>query len=213
MILQAFPSGPFETNAYIVACPFTKEAAIVDPAPNSAAAILSFIEQQQLKPIKIILTHSHWDHIAEVAALKDQLPVAVWIHEADLPNLQHPGADGLPCWIPLKGVTPDGFLKEGDPVSIGRLTFTVIHTPGHSPGSICLYEPQQHILLSGDTLFKGTIGNLSFPTSVPDAMWSSLQKLEKLPPETHVYPGHGPSTTMGQETWLPQAKQLFNESF
>lgn len=209
MIIQDFPSGPFATNSYVVACPITKEAAIIDPAPDSAEAITSFVEEKQLKPTSILLTHSHWDHIADVPTLKKRFPVKVWIHEADVPNLQTPGADGLPYWIPLTGVKPDDLLKEGDQISIGSLNFIVIHTPGHSPGSICLYEPQQHVLIAGDTLFKGSIGNLSFPTSNADQMWPSLQKLAKLPPQTKVYPGHGPSTTIGKESWLPQAQQLF----
>ncbi len=100
-------------------------------------------------------------------------------------------------------------LEEGDRISIGEIAFTVISTPGHSPGCVCFYCEKEHILFSGDTLFKGTIGNLTFPTSVPDEMWPSLDKLAALPPETKVYPGHGPSTTIGDESWLPRARKLF----
>ncbi len=211
MFIQIFPSGPFSTNAYVAACEQTREAAIIDPAPDSFSAICAFVEFRELTCRKILLTHSHWDHIADVQRLKEQYGVPVYIHSLDAPNLRQPGADGLPCWLNIPGVEPDVLLKEGLVVPVGNLTFQVIHTPGHSPGSICFYEPQQHVLFSGDTLFKGTIGNLSFPTSQPDLMWPSLDKLSRLPQQTRVFPGHGPETTLAAEsTWLPRAKQLFS---
>lgn len=213
MIIQDFPSGPFETNAYVVACPVTRKAAIIDPAPDSFAAIVNYLTTNQLSPDKILLTHSHWDHIADTAPLKKKYQIPVLIHAEDAPNLEKPGADGLPCWIPIEGVKPDQFLKEYEIVKVGNLAFEVIFTPGHTPGGICLYAKEQGVLFSGDTLFRGSIGNLSFSTSRPSLMWNSLDKLAKLPLETVVYPGHGPSTTIGQESWLPKAKQIFGHSF
>jgi glyoxylase-like metal-dependent hydrolase (beta-lactamase superfamily II) len=209
MVIQAFPSGPFSTNAYLVACTQTNQAAIIDPAPESHVVIDAYLQMYPFTVTHILLTHSHWDHIADVAELRKQLNVPVYVHALDAPNLEKPGSDELPCWIPISGVKPDGYLEEGDSIQIGHLLFKVIHTPGHSPGSVCFYEPKQQILFSGDTLFKGTIGNLSFPTSQPDRMWESLDKLSKLPLQTKVYPGHGPQTTIGAESWLPQARQLF----
>ena len=94
-------------------------------------------------------------------------------------------------------------------MKLGSLNFQVIFTPGHSAGSICFYEKRQRILFSGDTLFQGSIGNLSFPTSRPDLMWSSLTKLSKLPPHTQVFTGHGPSTTIENESWLANAQSHF----
>lgn len=210
MKVQAFPSGPFDTNAYVVACEKTGQAAIVDPAPNCADAVKVYLSENQYLPKKILLTHSHWDHIADTALLKAFYQIPVFVHPLDAPNLESPGADRLPCWIDIEGVKPDGFLNDHDTVRIGNAPFTVIHTPGHSPGSICLYNQEDHLLISGDTLFHGSIGNLSFPTSQPELMAHSLEKLAKLPANTKVYPGHGPATTIGQERWLPNAKQLFN---
>ena len=211
MLIQVFPSGPFSTNAYVVACPLTREAAIFDPAPDSAVAIQAFLSDQQLKPQKILLTHSHWDHIADVQQLKEFYQIPVAIHPLDAPNLQRPGADGLPCWITIPSVQPDILLEEGMQVPVGNLVFHVLYTPGHSPGCVCFYESQQQMLISGDTLFKGTIGNLSFPTSQPDLMWSSLAKLARLPPQTRIFPGHGPATTLAAESaWLSDAKKLFD---
>jgi len=209
MMLKAFPSGPFETNAYVVACPRTRHAAIVDPAPDSFDAITSYIEHQHLKPTALLLTHSHWDHIADASRIKEKYKIPVYIHKDDAPNLESPGEDGLPCWIAIEGVTPNHLIDQGSTIDVGDLHFEVLHTPGHTPGGVCFYCPGENLLLSGDTLFKGTIGNLSFATGRPSLMWPSLDKLAKLPPQTHVYPGHGPSTTIGQEKWLPRAEEIF----
>lgn len=212
MFIQVFPSGPFSTNAYVVACAQTRQAAILDPAPDSFSEIQTFLANQQLNAQKILLTHSHWDHIADVRQCKDHYHIPVYIHPLDAPNLEQPGADGLPCWLRIPTVQPDVLLEEGMEVPVGQLKLRVLHTPGHSPGSVCFYEPKEGILFSGDTLFQGTIGNLSFPTSQPDLMWPSLAKLAQLPPETRVFPGHGSATTLAAESsWLPYAKNLFDK--
>lgn len=157
----------------------------------------------------ILITHSHWDHICDAAKLKAQYRAPVFVHPLDLANLENPGSDGLPLMFNIEGVLPDKFLNEGDIVELGDLRFEVIHTPGHSPGGICLYNKEHGILFSGDTLFKGSIGNLSFPTANPTEMWKSLAKLAKLVPETVVYPGHGLPTTIGKESWLERAEEIF----
>jgi hydroxyacylglutathione hydrolase len=209
MLIEIFPSGPFETNAYVIACPATLDAAIVDPASESAEAIISFCSKNYLIPRKILLTHSHWDHLADAAPLKKHFNIPVYVHPLDKPNLENPGSDGLPCWIPIEGVLDSLSLKEGEEVRVGNISLKVIYTPGHTPGGVCFYAEKERILLSGDTLFKGTIGNLSFPTAQPNLMWDSLSKLAQLPPETKVFPGHGLSTTIQTESWLSNAKQIF----
>ncbi len=195
----------------VMGCSKTRKAVIFDPAPGSAEPINAYLTEHQLTPEIILLTHSHWDHIADVAALKTKWQIPVAVHSADAPNLERPGADGLPTFLPIQGVTPDRLLSDGEEISVGSFKFRVIHTPGHSVGSVCFYEPGLGLLISGDTLFKGTIGNLSFPTSRPDEMWSSLEKLQKLDPSTKVFPGHGPDTVLSLESWLPRAKELFGE--
>jgi hydroxyacylglutathione hydrolase len=209
-MIQPFPSGPCFTNAYVVGCAATKKAAVVDPAPDSADTILSYLTKNQLYLDKILITHSHWDHIADTAALKAKYPDAlVLIAADDVLNLEVPGSDGLPCWLDIPGVKPDLLIKEGDIIELGSLRLEVISTPGHTPGGVCFYCKEQQFLLSGDTLFKGTIGNLSFPTARPRLMWDSLKKLARLPAVTKVYPGHGSSTTIGAETWLADAEHFF----
>ena len=123
--------------------------------------------------------------------------------------LEFPGSDGLPCWIKIEGVVPTHLINEGDSLVIGDLHFSIIHTPGHTPGGVCFYCAQEKLLLSGDTLFKGTIGNLSFSTGRPEQMWPSLAKLALLPSDTQVYPGHGEKTTIGNEKWLDKAEEIF----
>lgn len=209
-MIQAFPSGPLSTNAYVIHCPVTKKAAVIDPAPNSFKAIDSYLSDNQLHLEKILLTHSHWDHIADTAALKQKYPHAlVLISAEDAPNLETPGADGLPCWLDIPGVKPDLFLKEGDRITLGSLNFEVIATPGHTPGGVCFYCREHNFLIAGDTLFKGTYGSLSLPTARPHLMGDSLKKLSKLPPEVTVYSGHGPTTTIGAETWLKNSDQSY----
>ena len=209
MIIQAIPSGPLDTNAYVVACATTRQAAIVDPGLDSADAISNYLKKNNLQPVAIFLTHSHWDHTGNVAELQQKYHIPVLIHFNDKDNLEIPGSDKLPMFIPITPTKADRYIEEGEELSVGNLRFTVIATPGHSPGSVCFYEKQEGVLLAGDTLFRGSIGNLSFPTSEPDNMWPSLAKLAKLPANTKVYPGHGGMTTIGAESWLPQAKKIF----
>lgn len=208
-MIAAFPSGPFYTNAYVLACPETRQAAIIDPAPESADKIIRHINSKSLEPKYILLTHSHWDHIADVAALKGHYKIPVYIHSEDAQNLISPGSDGLPCWIDIPPVQPDVLLQDGDKIVLGNLNLHVIHTPGHTPGGVCYYCPELKILISGDTLFQGTIGNLSFPTARANLMWDSLKRLAMLPKETVVYPGHGVKTAIGTESWLNDAENLF----
>jgi hydroxyacylglutathione hydrolase len=211
MIIKIFPSGPFATNAYIIACPETKEAAIIDPAPDSFNKIVSYLDDQQLTPKLLLITHSHWDHTADAAAVKKKYLLPIYIQFEDVKNLESPGSDGLPCWIHIDGVSPTQFINEGDVIHLGKINLRVIHTPGHTPGGVCFYCPEENVLFTGDTLFKGTIGNLSFPTARPHLMWPSLAKLAKLPSQTKVYPGHGDPTTIGAERWLDRAEELFGD--
>ncbi len=205
MILEFFPSGPAETNAYLLGCPETKRAVVIDVPFESTPLLLQRSQALSLSIEMILLTHSHWDHTAEVALLKERLNIPVYVHKEDAGNLEDPGSDGLPLFFPIAGVKPDGFLSDGQELEIGSLHIQVIHTPGHTPGGVCFYLPKEMVLISGDTLFRGTIGNLSFPTARPALMWNSLKRLAALPEETKVYPGHGEPTTIGREKWIAQA--------
>ena len=209
MFVKAFPSGPFQTNCYLIGCPETQKAVIVDPAPDVLPSLRSEIQLHPYEIVAIWLTHSHWDHIGDLAKVKALWPVPVAVHPLDEGNVKNPGSDGLPCWISIDGVVPDHHFFEGEMLRVGNLNFRVIHTPGHTPGGVCLYCEKEKVLISGDTLFKGSIGNLSFPTSCAEDMWKSLSKLEMLPKDTQVFPGHGGSTHLSQESWLKNAKNIF----
>lgn len=211
MFIFKFPFGPFETNAILVGCEKTLKAAIVDPSPGSGNAILQKVKEHGLTVEKVLLTHSHWDHFADAFSLKEKTGAPLYVHPLDAKNIELPGSDGIPLFIPIAAVKADHFLNEGDVITVGSLNFEVIHSPGHSPGSVCYYMREKKVLLSGDTLFQGSIGNLSLPTGQPELMWRSLDKLAKLPAETRVIPGHGADTTIGKEHWLSRAKQIFSE--
>lgn len=211
MILEIFCSGPAFTNAVLLGCTRTKEAAIIDAPAGSGDMLIDRVEALGLDLKMLLLTHSHWDHFADMAYLKKKMSAPLYVHELDAPNLKKPGADHLPMLIPIQAVEPTGFLGDGQILTLGTFKIEVIHTPGHSPGSVCFYIQEKQILISGDTLFRGTIGNISFPTSSPDKMWESLAKLAKLPPATRVIPGHGDETTIGAESWLAHAKEYFGD--
>lgn len=199
MFLKAFPFGPFQTNAYLLMCEETKHAAIIDPSHGCLKAVKAEVERQGAIVEKFLITHSHWDHFGDLAALKRLYKAPIYVHPLDAENLWHPGSDGLPLIVPVEGVEPDHLFNDGDRLQVGRLQLNIIHTPGHCPGAVCLYIKESATLLSGDTLFRGTIGNLSLPTSCADHMWKSLEILGALPDETVVFPGHGGKTTIGAE--------------
>jgi glyoxylase-like metal-dependent hydrolase (beta-lactamase superfamily II) len=203
--IQVFPSEPIGTNAVLVA---SSKAVVIDAPMGSFAHAQAFAAQHGLQIVGLFLTHTHWDHIVDAHLYKDHhIPISV--HKDDAPNLETPGADGLPLFFPIQGVKPDHFLTDGEVVFSEGVPMRVIHTPGHSGGSVCFFLEKEKILISGDTLFRGTIGKLTFPTSRQDLMWSSLHKLSLLPPETRVIPGHGEETTIRDEPWLANAKKKF----
>lgn len=199
MIVKRFSTGLVDTNSYLLACPSSKLAVVIDAGQNSGKELSSYAEKHQLKIEKILLTHSHWDHIADVAYLKKHLHIPVYIHQDDASNMEVPGSDGLPLLISIQGVEVEHYLKDGEIIDVGDLYIEVIHTPGHTPGGVCFYLEKEKGLFSGDTLFQGAIGRLDLPTARPRKMLESLKKLEKLPQETSVYPGHGENTTIKQE--------------
>lgn len=209
MFIKTFSSGPLDTNCYLIGCPVTRQAAVIDAPQGVASSVLKEAEREQLQIKMMLITHSHWDHIADAAALKKALNIPLYIHFLDHQNLASPGSDGLPLFFPIEKSQADGYLKERDQFQIGNLQLEIIETPGHSPGGVCFWLPKEKILFSGDTLFQGSIGNLSFSTARPALMWESLKKLAKLPPETKVYPGHGLPTTISAEAWITQAQSIF----
>jgi glyoxylase-like metal-dependent hydrolase (beta-lactamase superfamily II) len=127
----------------------------------------------------------------------------VYVHREDAENLRVPGSDGIPNTYGIEGAEPDGMLADGDEKVLGLLRFKVVHTPGHSPGCVLFYFEKEKVLISGDTLFRGTYGRVDLPSSNPQKMKESLAKIKQFPDDVTVYPGHGGSTTIGREQrWL-----------
>lgn len=208
--LDSFPCGPLATNALLLGSIQKGKGVIIDPAEGSASLLLHAAKERKLTIESILLTHSHWDHLIDLAPLVDQLKVPVFVHQADSENVRRPGSDGLPLLSPCQGVEKLLFLEEGQRLTVGTLILEVLHTPGHSPGGVSFYLAKQKVLISGDTLFKGSIGNLNLPGTNRALMWSSLKRLAKLPSDVAVYPGHGETTTIGAEKNLMEhAQEIF----
>ena len=201
--LHAFELGRCATNAYVVAPPHgdSEDCWIVDPGEDPQP-LLAFLRGSPLQPVAILCTHAHADHIAGIDQVRGEL--------GELPVLAHPlerdwFADpmlNLSQFIgePVSVTPPSGELRNGDALTLGATEWKVLHTPGHSPGSVTLWCPAARTALVGDTLFLDSIGRIDFPGSDADAMRDSLQQvLMKLPDDTRVFPGHGPDTTIGRE--------------
>ena len=190
--------GEFGTNCYIVACPETGEYAVIDPG-SPDPWVLATLREHGLKPSRIILTHGHLDHIGGVADVKAATGARVAVHGADAPMLTDTMLNGSAYFgMPVTAPAPDQLLRDGDQLQVGNLTFQVIHTPGHTPGGICLYTPGH--LIAGDTLFAGSIGRTDLAGGDYHALIQSIRtRLLPLSADTVVYPGHGPTTTIGDE--------------
>ncbi len=190
--------GPFEMNSYIVAEDQSENCLLIDPG-DEPDRIFAEMENKHLKPQRIVLTHAHIDHVRYLAAVKDALKIPVFIHENDLPLLEGLNEQALFFGLDTSPVPEvDGFLQNGDVFRIGKMEFKVLHTPGHSPGSICLYS-MGHVFV-GDVLFKESIGRADlYGGNLKQLIRSIKENLLTLPDETVVHPGHGKETTIGQE--------------
>lgn len=195
MQVATFVVNALQTNCYLVYD--AGEAIIVDPG-GPTQELLDFLEQEKLQVVGIVNTHGHADHILGNAWAMEKTKAPLAIHELDAPFLADPNLHlGPQIRQNVPAVEAARLLKDGDLIQLGKGSLKVLHTPGHTPGGISLYAPG--FVLSGDTLFKLSVGRWDFPGSDEGALQQSLQRLAQLPPETKVYPGHGPSTTIGEE--------------
>jgi glyoxylase-like metal-dependent hydrolase (beta-lactamase superfamily II) len=220
--LLARSVGPIGTNVYVLADSATREAIAIDTATPCLAWLSSLLTERGWRLKLIVSTHGHWDHIGDNAAVqawsKDQAEhlaehaggedlaqAQIAVHALDRHRLIHPEPISAPFEIPPS--IPAVELAEGGSVRFGEIELKVLHTPGHTEGSVCLLESASGLLLSGDTLFAGSWGRTDFPGGSEERMVESLARLAGLEDGLRVLPGHGPGTTIGEERhWLDEVK-------
>lgn len=197
MTLRTLCLGELDTNCHIV-WDESRAAMIVDPA-DEADKILSVIDAEGLNVVAVVLTHAHFDHMLAAEAVCAATGAPLYVGSGDEAALSDPirNLSGVFEMCPPISMKADKILHEGDTIAVGEMSFTVMETPGHTPGCICLLCDD--VLFSGDTLFCDSIGRVDFPGGDIPAMVTSLRRLASLPQDTQVYSGHGPMTTIGRE--------------
>lgn len=200
MILETFPVGPLQCNCTVLGDEASGEAMVVDPGDN-IPQILALLAKHKLTLKQIVVTHGHIDHVGGAVRLKRATGAPILLNENDLPLLKM--MDMQAAWLGVAApevAPPDVSAEEGMAVGIAGHTATVLHTPGHTQGSICLHFAPENLLLAGDTLFAGSIGRTDLPGGDGRQILRSLHdRLLTLPEATMVICGHGPATTIGEE--------------
>lgn len=201
--LTTIVGGPLETNAYLIGDDVSHQAIVVDAPQGVTADIDEAIRAGGFTVTRIVLTHAHWDHIADANQLRAATGAGVYAHPLAADRLAHPRNDLLQLPFVLEPVTLDGTLDEGDTAPLGDHVFTVLHLPGHDPAHIALSSPDDLLLFSGDVVFAGGHGRTDLPGADQETMNRTLARLLTLPADTTVYPGHGEPTKLGAETgWM-----------
>ena len=203
MTLHHLIFNPYEVNTYIVAAA-DGQCAIIDPAccsPGEQAALKDFISRKGFRPIWLINTHGHFDHVIGNAFVCHNWQVKTAAYRDDLFLMKNAYRQGEIFGFSVEQPPePEVFPDEGETITFGDVSIRILHIPGHSPGSIVFYSPEQKWVIAGDVLFNGSIGRSDLPGGDYDLLIEGIEeKLMSLPPDTMVYPGHGPETSIGQE--------------
>jgi len=196
-MLKIFTVGPMEANCYILYNPDKREGLIIDPGAEGSR-LIKFIKQEKISINYIINTHGHPDHTGANRKLKEYTNAPILIHQYDASMLTK-SESVLPLIFPLESSSPpaDTFIKDGDLIECAGIKLKVLHTPGHTPGGISLLIDDS--IFTGDTLFSGSIGRFDLPGGSEEVLLNSIKKILSLDENLIIYPGHGPSTTVGQE--------------
>jgi hydroxyacylglutathione hydrolase len=202
LTIESFVGGPFETNAFLVSDDATREAIVIDAPLDVAERIDRAAKTAGVRITLIVITHTHWDHIGDAAEMKELTGAPLAAHELAVETLANPGSATTELPFTIAPVTPDRLLADGDEVALGEHVFRVLHLPGHEPAHIALLSEADRVFLGGDVLFPNGHGRVDIPGADQETMNRSLARLVDLPPDTVVYPGHGLTTTIGDEAWL-----------
>jgi len=205
MIHEVLVVGALQCNCSILGDEETREAIVIDPG-DEVERILAVLKKHTLKAKYILNTHAHFDHVGNCRELKEATGAEIWLHKADLPIYE--SAPRQAAMFAMYGVKPirmtavDQFMRDADGVQVGKIAARVIHTPGHTPGSLSLHVPRSNsdVLFAGDTLFNGSIGRTDLPGGDFHQILKSIKdRLFAFDDDTEVWPGHGPKTTIGWE--------------
>ena len=214
---RIFQFNPLGTNCMVLWTDGSRFCTVTDPGMSSEEGekeLLDFLSREGLTPDAILLTHGHFDHVWGVERLLAHFPVPVYMHPADKPILANGGSAfrGMENFKMLRHDFPTADVADGDVVSSGGVDWKVIHTPGHTPGGVCYWSQEDNLLMSGDTLFAGSIGRTDLMGGDYDALMASIKdKLLNLPGETDVLPGHGQPTSIAREGMYNPFLEPFNE--
>lgn len=204
MKVTALTFNQFQENTYIIS-DNTKECIIIDPGcyqDFERTKLIDFIKTNNLKPVKLINTHCHIDHVLGNKFVSEQWNLELYAHKEDLPLLANAGEVAKMYGFEKyeESPYPTHFLKEGDKLTFGKSSFEILFTPGHAPGHICLYSKEHNLLIAGDVIFQRSIGRTDLPGGDHSTLINSIiTQLFPLPNETQVFCGHGPSTNLGYE--------------
>lgn len=197
MIVRQFTVGPLQENCFLVADEETRQAVLIDPG-DEPDRLLAAVRDAGVSLDAIWLTHAHMDHVGAIAGIRRAFPAPIHLHPLDRPLYDRAAQQGAAYGLRIEQPPPpDAALTHDQALPLGSLEFSVMHAPGHSPGLVVIHG--NGVAFVGDLLFAGSIGRTDLPLSSPSAMSRSLLRLCKLAPETIVYPGHGPETTLAAE--------------
>jgi len=200
MIVETFEAGPVATNGYLVADHRGGRALAIDAPQGAAAAMVEQAREWKTPIVYLINTHGHWDHFLDNAELVRRTGAKFGIHRDSAPLLTVPQTEFFGLDLKVEPVPPDFFLEEGVPFTVGDLEFEILHCPGHCPGSVVLFERKERAAFVGDVLFAGSIGRTDLPGGDHQTLIAAIRdKLLPLGDEVRVFPGHGPTTTIGEE--------------